>query len=205
MQFQNSFEVEADPDAVYRFLLDVSEVVTCVPGAELTDVVDGDTYNGRMRVKVGAITTSYKGTASIIDRDQTARSATLKAKGRETTGAGAATMQASLSVVPTQHGSTVSIGTDLTITGRVAQFGRGVIEDVSKHLIDQMANCIKQKIERPPLPDASGERSEAPGYRVPRPRRSTCCWCSWPLYASDSRASFGGGARPGQAGAESKS
>jgi hypothetical protein len=150
VQFQNSFDVEADPDAVYRFLLDVREVVTCVPGAELTEVAEGDTYEGRMKVKVGAIQTSYKGSASIVDRDQTARSATLKAKGRETTGAGAATMQASLSVTPTQTGSTVSIGTDLTITGRVAQFGRGVIEDVSKHLIDQMASCIKQKIEHPP-------------------------------------------------------
>ena len=98
MQFQNSFDVEADPDAVYRFLLDVREVVTCVPGAELTEVAEGDTYEGRMKVKVGAIQTSYKGSASIVDRDQTARSATLKAKGRETTGAGAATMQASLSV-----------------------------------------------------------------------------------------------------------
>ena len=203
MQFKNSFEVEADPDAVYRFLLDVSEVVTCVPGAELTDVVDGDTYNGRMKVKVGAITTSYKGTASIVDRNQTARSATLKAKGRETTGAGAATMQASLSVVPAQHGSVVSIGTDLTITGRVAQFGRGVIEDVSKHLIDQMANCIKQKIERPPLPDASGERSAAPATS---PEAAPLNLLSVLLAVVRKRlARIFRRRPPGQAGAESKS
>lgn len=188
---------------MYRFLLDVSEVVTCVPGAELTDVVDGDTYNGRMKVKVGAITTSYKGTASIVDRNQTARSATLKAKGRETTGAGAATMQASLSVVPAQHGSVVSIGTDLTITGRVAQFGRGVIEDVSKHLIDQMANCIKQKIERPPLPDASGERSAAPATS---PEAAPLNLLSVLLAVVRKRlARIFRRRPPGQAGAESKS
>jgi carbon monoxide dehydrogenase subunit G len=168
VQFQNSFDVEADPDAVYRFLLDVREVVTCVPGAELTEVADGDTYEGRMKVKVGAIQTSYKGSASIVDRNETARSAALKAKGRETTGAGAATMQASLSVTPTPTGSTVLIATELTITGRVAQFGRGVIEDVSKHLVDQMANCIKEKIEHPPAsavsgaPVASGDSASTP-------------------------------------------
>ena len=162
VHFQNSFDVEADPDAVYRFLLDVTEVVTCVPGAELTEVLDGDTYNGRMKVKVGAIVTSYKGTASIVDRDETTRSATLKAQGRETTGAGAATMEASLRVASTENGSTVSIGTDLTITGRVAQFGRGVIEDVSKHLVDQMANCIKQKIEQAPAAAGSGESVQVP-------------------------------------------
>ena len=162
MQFENSFDVEADPDAVYKFLLDVTEVVTCVPGAELTEVVDADTYGGRMKVKVGAIVTSYNGTASIVDRDQGMRSATLKAQGRETTGAGAATMQASLSVAPTATGSAVSIGTELVVTGRVAQFGRGVIEDVSKHLIDQMASCIKQKIENPPAASTSGAAVSAP-------------------------------------------
>ena len=203
MQFQNSFEVEADPDAVYRFLLEVSEVVTCVPGAELTDVVDGDTYNGRMKVKVGAITTSYKGTASIVDRDQTTRSATLKAKGRETTGAGAATMQASLSVVPTQDGSLVSIGTDLTVTGRVAQFGRGVIEDVSKHMIDQMASCIKQKIERPSLPDASGEGSAAPAGSPEAPPLNLLLVLLAIVRKRIARI-FRRRRPPGQAGAESK-
>jgi carbon monoxide dehydrogenase subunit G len=147
LHFQNSFEVAADPDSVYAFLLDVTRVVTCVPGAELTEVLEDDTFNGRMKVKVGAITTSYRGTAKIASRDDAGRSATLSAHGRETSGAGAATMEAVLGVTPSEAGSVISIGTELTITGRVAQFGRGVIEDVSKRLVDQMASCIKQKIE----------------------------------------------------------
>jgi hypothetical protein len=169
----------------------------------LTDVVDDDTYNGRMKVKVGAITTSYKGTASIVDRDQTTRSATLKAKGRETTGAGAATMEASLSVMPTQGGSLVSIGTDLTITGRVAQFGRGVIEDVSKHMIDQMASCIQQKIEHPPLPDASGERSAAPASSPEGPPLNLLS-VLWAIVRKRIARIFRRQRPPGQAGAESK-
>lgn len=147
MHFENSFEVQAEPDNVYKFLLDVTKVVTCVPGAELTEVLEDDTFQGRMKVKVGAIMASYRGTAKILSRDDASRTATLSGQGRETTGAGAATMEAVLSVTPTETGAAVSIGTELTITGRVAQFGRGVIEDVSKRLVGQMADCIKAKIE----------------------------------------------------------
>jgi uncharacterized protein len=160
VHFENAFEVEADPDEVYGFLLDVTKVVTCVPGAELTEVLDGDAYQGRMKVKVGAIATSYRGSATIANRDAAGRSATLSARGRETSGAGAATMEAALSVTPAPGGSVVSIATDLNITGRVAQFGRGVIEDVSKLLIDQMANCIKQKIEDQAVASIAAGRAE---------------------------------------------
>jgi uncharacterized protein len=169
LHFENSFEVEADPDNVYGFLLDVTRIVTCVPGAELTEILEDDTFQGRMKVKVGAITTSYRGTAKILSRDDANRSATLSAQGRESAGAGAATMDAKLSVAPAGSGSVVSIATELTITGRVAQFGRGVIEDVSRRLIDQMANCIKQKIESQAEmhPEASGTAPSETGGAGP--------------------------------------
>jgi uncharacterized protein len=150
VKFSNSFDVQAAPDRVYSFLLDVTEVIPCVPGAELTEVVDGDTYRGRVKIKVGAIVMSYNGTATIADRDDETRSATLKAEGRETSGSGAATMQATLAVAPAPNGSAVTIDTDLVITGRAAQFGRGIVEDISKRLIGQMADSIKERLERAP-------------------------------------------------------
>jgi len=86
MQIENSFAVKAPPDRVYEFLLDVNNVVSCVPGAELSEVVDPNTFKGKVRIKVGPVTVSYNGTARITSRDAETRSATLEAEGRETTG-----------------------------------------------------------------------------------------------------------------------
>jgi carbon monoxide dehydrogenase subunit G len=148
MQIQNQFEVAASPDRVYAFLLDVNRVVTCMPGAELSEVVDPTTFKGRVRIKVGPITVSYNGTARITDRDDAARVATLQADGRETTGPGSARATAKMSVDAAENGrSTVRLDTDFTVAGRIANFGRGVMEDVSKRLVSQMADCIKANLE----------------------------------------------------------
>src|SRR5690349_16711214 len=109
MQLENSFAVAAPPDRVFDYLLDVNKVVGCVPGAELTEVVDESTFKGRVKVKVGPITVAYNGTARINDRNQTARTATLQAEGRETTGPGAARATAQMSVEPDGTGSVVKI------------------------------------------------------------------------------------------------
>ena len=90
MQIENSFAVKAAPDRVYEFLLDVNNVVSCVPGAELSEVVDPNTFKGKVRIKVGPVTVSYNGTARITSRDSATRTATLEAEGRETTGSGTA-------------------------------------------------------------------------------------------------------------------
>src|SRR5579859_8081921 len=98
MQIENSFAVKAAPDRVYAFLLDVNNVVSCVPGAQLSEVVDPDTFKGRVRIKVGPVTVSYNGTARIVGRDAAARSATIEAEGRETTGSGSARATATMTV-----------------------------------------------------------------------------------------------------------
>jgi carbon monoxide dehydrogenase subunit G len=150
MQIENSFAVKAAPDRVYEFLLDVNNVVGCVPGAELSEVVDPDTFNGKVRIKVGPVTVSYNGTAKITSRDAATRTATLEADGRETTGSGSAQASTVMSVAPDGDGSTVTLATDFTVVGRVAQFGRGIMEDVSRHLVGQAAECIQSKLEAPP-------------------------------------------------------
>ena len=147
MQLENSFQVSAPPDQVFAYLLDINKVVGCVPGAELTEVVDESTFKGKVKVKVGPITVAYSGTARISDRNDAERVATLSAEGRETTGPGSARATAEMRVQTAGEGSLVTITTDYHIAGRVAQFGRGVMEDVSKRLIGEMASCIQANVE----------------------------------------------------------
>jgi carbon monoxide dehydrogenase subunit G len=147
MQLENSFAVAAPPERVFAYLLDVNKVAGCVPGAELSEVVDPTTFKGKVKIKVGPITVAYSGTARIVDRDDGAHTATLEAEGRETTGPGSARAKAYMSVLGDGSGSTVKIVTDYNVAGRVAQFGRGVMEDVSRRLVGEMASCIKANVE----------------------------------------------------------
>jgi uncharacterized protein len=147
MRIENEFHVSTTPDRVYAFLLDVNRVVTCLPGAELSEVVDPSTFKGKVKIKVGPITVAYNGTARIAERDEANRVATLEAEGRETTGPGSARATARMSVLDAGEGSLVRLETDFTVAGRIANFGRGVMEDVSKRLVAQMADCIKANLE----------------------------------------------------------
>jgi carbon monoxide dehydrogenase subunit G len=160
MQIENSFAVKAAPDRVYEFLLDVNNVVRCVPGAELSEVVDPNTFKGKVRIKVGPVTVSYNGTARITSRDAGTRTATLEAEGRETTGSGTAQATTVMAVAADGDSSTVTLTTDFTVVGRVAQFGRGIMEDVSRHLVGQAAECIQSTLETPP-PSAAPASDEA--------------------------------------------
>ena len=147
MQLENSFTVGAPPDKVFAYLIDVNKVVGCVPGAELSEVVDPTTFKGKVKIKVGPITVAYSGTAKIVDRNDAQHTATLEAEGRETTGPGSARAKALVSVDADGAGSTVKIVTDYNVAGRVAQFGRGVMEDVSRRIVNDMAACIKANVE----------------------------------------------------------
>jgi uncharacterized protein len=173
MQLENSFQVSAPPDKVFAYLLDVTKVVSCVPGAELTEVVDSSTFKGKVKIKVGPITVAYSGTARIADRDDARRMATLTADGRETTGPGSARASAQMTVHTAGEGSRVEIVTDYHVAGRVAQFGRGVMEDVSRRLINDMADCIQANVEADEPKDddvaAAVERSESAVPATPRP------------------------------------
>ena len=172
MQLENSFSVNASPDRVFAYLLDVNKVVGCVPGAELVETVDASTFKGKVKVKVGPITVAYSGTARIAERDDAARSATLEAEGRETTGPGSARAKAHMHVEADGSMSTVKIVTEYSIAGRVAQFGRGVMEDVSRRIVNDMATCIKANVEgqsaAPPQPSAPMVEGDAPPAATPQ-------------------------------------
>ena len=185
MQIENEFDVAAPPERVFAFLLDVNRVVTCMPGAELSEVVDPDTFKGKVKIKVGPITVSYNGTARIAERDEAAHRAVLQADGRETTGPGSARATAVMTVHPADAGSRVNLATDFTVAGRVANFGRGVMEDVSRRLAGQMAACIKSNLE------AAEQAVEEPVPAEPSPA------------AAEAAAATGPDAGPATAGAPS--
>ncbi|MDQ1355702.1 MAG: uncharacterized protein QOF20_2468 [Acidimicrobiaceae bacterium] len=153
MKINSSFTVAAPPDQVFAYLLDVNQVVGCVPGAQLTEVVDAQTFTGTLKVKVGAVQITYQGTAHIVDTEELHDRVIVKidAKGKEVGGQG--TVRASVAMTVSgsgRGGSEVSIDADLNITGKIAQFGRGIIEDVSRKLVGQMAECISANLQAAP-------------------------------------------------------
>lgn len=169
MELDNTFDVAAPPHDVYAFLLDVNRVAGCVPGAELSEVVDPNTFKGRVKVKVGPITVAYNGTARITSRDDEAHRAELEAEGRETSGPGSARAHAVMTVIDAGGHSQVAIHTEYQVAGRVAQFGRGVMEDVSRRIVGQMAACIKETLEGTETPPAAGAATSPSGEEIARP------------------------------------
>src|SRR5439155_18397149 len=143
---------------------DVNKIVGCVPRAELAEVVDPTTFKGKVKIKVGPITVAYSGTARIAERDDANHAATLEADGRETTGPGSARAKARMTVEAEGSASIVKIVTDYSVAGRVAQFGRGVMEDVSRRIVNDMAACIKANVEAAePAGGSGGEGESGPG------------------------------------------
>jgi carbon monoxide dehydrogenase subunit G len=126
-------------------LTDVERIAPCMPGAQLQEV-EGDEYRGVVKVKVGPITAQYKGAATFVERDETAHKAVLRAEGRDTRGQGNANATITATLTPDGDGTRVSVVTDLTVTGKVAQFGRGVMADVSAKLLDQFVRCLETTV-----------------------------------------------------------
>jgi len=147
MELDHSFTVPVPPDQAWDVLLDVERIAPCMPGATV-DEVDGDVVNGRIKVKVGPVSLTYKGTAKFIERDADARVAVVEASGKETRGSGTASATVRASMVPDASGSgtQVSMHTTMNVTGRPAQFGRGVIVEVGGKLVEQFAANLAQLI-----------------------------------------------------------
>ncbi|HEY3701373.1 MAG TPA: SRPBCC family protein [Acidimicrobiales bacterium] len=145
MELTNEFTVGVPTEQAWALLTDVERIAPCMPGAELQEV-EGDEYRGVVKVKVGPITAQYKGRASFVERDVPGLRAVLRAEGRETRGQGNASATISASLHPDGEGTRVAIVTDLAVTGRVAQFGRGVLADVSTKLLGQFVDCLETTV-----------------------------------------------------------
>ena len=144
MKLTNEVHIERDPAEVFAALLDVERVATCMPGSRLLGKVDDNTYEGEVKVKIGPLGVAYTGTVRFLEVDREARTAVLKASGREQHGQGNADAHVTARVVADGTGAKVAIETDLMIRGKVAQFGRGVIGEVSQKLIGQFAGNMEQ-------------------------------------------------------------
>ncbi|WP_433464635.1 SRPBCC family protein [Spirillospora sp. CA-128828] len=148
MELDHDFTVPVPVDQAWSVLLDVERVAACMPGATL-DGVEGEEYSGRMKVKVGAMTITYRGTARIVSADESSRVVTMEASGKEARGSGtaAATVQATLHP---QDGTTrVTVHTKLNVTGRPAQFGRNILSEVGSKIIARFAKALATELESP--------------------------------------------------------
>lgn len=142
MELSNDFRVGVSVPDAWKVLTDVERIAPMLPGAQLQEV-EGDEYRGVVKVKVGPITAQYKGVATFMERDKAAGRVVLKASGRDTRGQGNASAVITATMVPDGDGTRVSVVTDLTVTGKVAQFGRGVMADVSAKLIGQFVDTLE--------------------------------------------------------------
>jgi len=143
VKLSNSFDIDRPAADVFDIFLDIERVATCMPGSRLTGQVDEDTYEGEVKIKVGPMTVAYAGQATFVDIDKDARRLTLRAKGRETRGAGGADAMIVAQLHEQGRGTRVNIATDLSIRGKVAQFGRGAIGEVAGGLMQQFAHNVE--------------------------------------------------------------
>jgi uncharacterized protein len=146
MELTNDFTVNEPIDKAWETLTDVERIAPCLPGAQLTEI-EGDTYRGLVKVKVGPITAQFKGQASFVEKDPEQHRAVLKAEGRDTGGKGNASALITAQLEPIAPDVTkVTVATDLTITGKVAQFGRGALADVSEKLLKQFVTNLESTV-----------------------------------------------------------
>jgi carbon monoxide dehydrogenase subunit G len=156
MLIKNEFQVAAPPDKVWQYFGDIPQVAGCLPGTELTDDLGGDKYKGRVAVRMGPVRLQFAGEADITERDEAARRIVVNAAGAEEKGRGQASMVVTATLAPAGSGTKVSVTQDLQVSGAAAQYGRGMISDVSAVLMRDFSVNVADRIDR-------AERGEAAG------------------------------------------
>jgi hypothetical protein len=165
MEFDNSFEVPLRPEQAWPLLMNIRAIAPCMPGAQLTEVVDDKTYKGNIGVRLGPVALIFAGIIVFEEIDNTALTARVRAHGNDAKGRGAAQVKTTFWLKPSAFGSKVLVRTDLTLSGAVAQYGRGVsvIQATASALMNQFANNLKKQLANSPeqLANPSGETSTA--------------------------------------------
>ena len=176
MEFDNSFEVPLPPAEAWKVLLDIERIAPCMPGAELTEVVDKTTYKGRISVRLGPVALTFAGTVKFEEIDDTNHKARISAQGTDAKGRGGANAASEFRLEPAGQGSKVLVHTNLTLSGSVAQYGRGVgiIQATAAQLMNQFAKCLKdkfgqQRVAAPPLVPDGISPMPAPSATPPSP------------------------------------
>jgi carbon monoxide dehydrogenase subunit G len=166
MKLENEFTVPAGIDEAWQVLLDVERVAPCLPGAAVEPAGDDGEFNGTMTVKIGPITARYKGSVKIQEADEAARRAVMRAQAKDARGQGTAAATITSTMEETGEGTKVTVVTDMRVTGPAAQFGRGVMQDVSAKMMRQFADCLAQEMSGPAAP-APAEEPAVPVETAP--------------------------------------
>lgn len=152
MQISTSFHVPRPPEEAWDILLDIPRIAPCMPGARLLEVRGEDSYDGEVQVRLGPVLLGFRGRAEIVERDEAARQAKVRASGRDTKGRGGANADISFALEPSGGGTDVRIDTDLALSGSIAQYGRasGMIGDLANHIVSQFADNLRDALDAAP-------------------------------------------------------
>jgi len=185
LKFENEFEVPLPPESAWAVLLDVERIAPCLPGATLTEIVDERTFQGTVAVRLGPVALTFAGEASFETIDHETRTARVRARGNDPKGRGGADATVDFRLEPSEAGSKVLIETDLTLSGSVAQYGRGVgmIRSLAAQLIDRFADALAQEIDR------TGNADAAPGIAD---RAVSGLGLAWQAFLDWVKSLFGG-------------
>src|SRR5215831_5902451 len=171
MEFDNAFEVPLPPAEAWKVLLDIERIAPCMPGAELTEVVDQSTYKGKINVRLGPVALTFAGTVKFEQIDDANRTARVSAQGTDAKGRGGANAASVFRLEPVGSGSKVLVHTDLSLSGAVAQYGRGVgiIQATAAQLMNQFAGSLKENLAQGSVASPSAPASAAPQAARPSP------------------------------------
>jgi len=202
MRLDHEFTVPVPAAQAWPVLLDIDRIAPCMPGATITKV-DGDDFEGTVKVKVGPITVTYGGTASFLEKDEAQRIAVIEARGKETRGSGTANARITAQLFDNGDDSTrVAVVTDLSITGKPAQFGRGVMNDVGNKLLGRFADCLAGELGgtsmATPAPAPAGAEPASAESGVPAQSQAEAASAN-PDSASATESSAAAGSRPAPA------
>jgi carbon monoxide dehydrogenase subunit G len=197
MKIDHEFTVSVPVDRAWAVLTDLEAIAPCMPGAQLTGV-DGDVYSGKVKIKVGPVVSQYAGTAKFLEKDDAAHRAVIDAKGRDSRGAGNASALITAQLHPDGDRTRVTVETELKITGRIAQFGSGMIKEVSTKLLGQFVSSLEEKL----LADNAAAPAEAAADKTATaaPAESASAGAASGAGASGGGASGGGASGAGATG-----
>ncbi len=163
MKINNEFTVAAPIQQAWDTMLNLERIAPCLPGAAIQEEKDEGEYDGTMKVKIGPITANYKGTVKFEEVDEGNHRAVLQATGRDARGQGTASATIVSTLQEEGEGTKVSVETDMKLTGRAAQFGRGIAQDVATKMLDQFASCLEEEITGGPEEGAAAATAEPAG------------------------------------------
>jgi uncharacterized protein len=169
LMLENEFVVAAPVEPTWRMLLDLERVATCLPGASVEPSEEDGTLLGKMRVKLGPVTMDYKGTARLEDVDEESRTAVVAVEGKETRGQGSASAKIRNTLSEEGSGTRVRVETQLTVTGRPAQFGRGIMQDVAAKMLSDFAQCLSETLSTGELASTPPSAASAPAAEAVQP------------------------------------